>query len=110
MGASMPDLRLLLSGFAVNRRWSLYALGTGLIAAGTKPAVARASETGKKRKKRCKRQSEPCRADVADFCRGFSLDPAVCEATFRPYCAFLRTCDAAGFFACNAEVSGIPVP
>jgi hypothetical protein len=92
----------------ISRRRSLVTLGGAALAARlftARPVEAgKAGKAAKKRvKKTCKRQHRQCSAFFADLCQESECHPAGLEAALT-CCAKLRTCAAADFLACMAQV------
>lgn len=54
----------------------------------------------KKGKKKCRKQDAQCEAVFRELCAP-EEDPASCENTFIPCCAFLGTCQATAFLECT---------
>jgi hypothetical protein len=92
----------------ISRRRSLVTFGGAALAGGLlAPRPVEAGKAGKAAKKRvkktCKRQHRQCSAFFADLCQESECHPAGLEAALG-CCAKLRTCAAADFLACMAQV------
>jgi hypothetical protein len=92
----------------ISRRRSLVTLGGAALAARlftARPVGAgKATRKARKRvKKTCKRQHGQCSAFFTDVCQETECQPEGLEAALT-CCAKLRTCAAADFLACMAQV------
>lgn len=93
---------------AVSRRESLMMLGgAALAAAAAKPSHAEAAESGKKNRKKAKRQARKkcgrqvgqCRTIVIQRCTD-SQNPQICEESALPCCEFFSKCNAGAGLQC----------
>ena len=87
---------------AVHRRRALQTLGVGGLAAALvgAPVTSAKQSSGKKRKKRCKRQQQSCFDQMRTFCAGMGDNAPFCQEDFMPCC---HTCDVGAGIICILE-------
>lgn len=96
------------AGSIHDRRTSLKVLGAAaFVAAAAAPLTAEAGKSGKKAKKKCKKQVGPCNTFSNEVCELF-FDPGsefdFCVAEASACCAPLKKCAATSFFDCALVV------
>ncbi len=83
---------------AVSRRSSLVALG--LASVGATPLLAGAKgKAGKKARKKCRKQVEPCKAAFDPVCEG-TMGEEECRQFASECCESLKTCNADAAMTC----------
>lgn len=87
-------------------RRSMVALGAAGLAAAAAPGAVTVSKAGKRARKRCRRQVQPCQETILAWVEGVCQadpDPPACIETRGAYadcCAFLGSCNASATLEC----------